>query len=571
MASRDSVDDGPLRRERAAAPAPGVGPPAASPAAGKGDSPPRDDKPRPAKPPEGKTDDRRAELLSRIEALTRQPAPRRDAPPPPTPAAGTPLPSPSPAPRPRAPGAPPTRALTPAGGTPLRKTSDLSALAATTPIGHASPLGAAPASELASATAAPAVTAGRASTRPAATQGEVAAAAASILAGSGPRPTSTDGKAGPGADDQAAESAEEASERASVRENLVESAALARASAQARARVAALRARGASLPELDGRLAAAELLSKRGEPEAALRVLEEVLVLTSALVAAFGAEGAIDIPDPLDVRIDARLTKVFDRASEAARARTDELLASARFAEKVEEIARARLEELLTSKRLAARIEEVAQRHAESVASAAVEALLSSDGFLRAVDARARARAEEASASVRAGASPEAIEAAAERALARREKDAPGKLDRLLDPAALEERLSSLVSSLVKRAIADEGTIQGKLRALVAEEVARHGAAPMDRDELQLRRLVDTEIARYEAVAQPTEKLMAEQADLIARSEALQAALDERFEVLRAAAKKDVLEELERIAGGTKKRADGRPPSGEHRLPRKGS
>src|SRR5438270_13965024 len=76
--------------------------------------------------------------------------------------------------------------------------------------------------------------------------GDVAAAAASIFSGGT-------------ADDESG-----------VREALQESAHLARATASARARVAALRARGASLPELDGRLAAAELLSKRREPDAAL-------------------------------------------------------------------------------------------------------------------------------------------------------------------------------------------------------------------------------------------------------------------------------------------------------------
>src|SRR4051812_40825118 len=65
---------------------------------------------------------------------------------------------------------------------------------------------------------------------------------------------------------------------------------LARASASARARVAALRARGATVPELDGRLAAADLLSKRGEPEAALKNFEEVLVLANALVQQYGLE-----------------------------------------------------------------------------------------------------------------------------------------------------------------------------------------------------------------------------------------------------------------------------------------
>jgi hypothetical protein len=423
--------------------------------------------------------------------------------------------------------------------------STLSPLSTTTPIGNASPLGTT--TELAPAAAAPAPKTGPEPPKPKPAPGEVAAAAAQLLSG---------GVVGSD------------SEKLALKETLEESAALARASASARARVAALRARGASLPELDGRLAAAELLARRGEPAAALKVLEEVLVLANALVLHFGQDGPIEIPDPLDTRIEARLEKVFERAGEAARARTDELLASARLAEKVDEIARARLEELLVSKRLSAKIEEIAQRHAEDVANGAVEALLSSESFQKAVDARARARAEEAFASVKAGASPEALEAAAEKALARREKETSGKFDKLLDPEALEQKLVPLVSSLVKKVIADEQAVANKIRSLVADEVAK--VAPgggADRDEIQLRKLVDSEISRYESVAQPNEKVLAHQAEVIARSDVMHAVLDEQFNVLRAALKKDVIEELERIAAANKRRVQDSKTSGQFKIP----
>jgi hypothetical protein len=237
---------------------------------------------------------------------------------------------------------------------------------------------------------------------------------------------------------------------------------------------------------------------------------------------------------------------------------------SARLAEKVEEIARARVEELLVSKRLSAKIEEVAQRHAEAVASGAVEALLSSEAFKNAVDARARARAEEAFSSVKAGASPEAIEAAAEKVLARRGESFGKAQSAALDPDSLEKTLVPLVSSLVKQVIQDEQAVANKIRSIVAEEVQNAPVAGTDRDEIQLRRLVDAEISRYESVAQPTEKALAEQAASIARSESMQQMLEEQFSVLRASLKKDVIEELERIAAANKKKAadGGKGPSG---------
>jgi hypothetical protein len=335
----------------------------------------------------------------------------------------------------------------------------------------------------------------------------------------------------------------------SVREAVEVTAQLARASASARARVAALRARGATLPELDGRLAAADLLARRGEPEGALKTFEEVLVLANALVESYGLDGPIDIPDPLDARIDARLSRVFDQASEAARARCDELLSSARLAEKVEEIARARIEELLSSKRLAARIEEVAQRHAENVVSHAVEALLSADAFKQAVDARARARAEEAFAAVKSGASPEAIEGAVDRVLGRRDKESSGRGEKLLDPEALERRLVPLVSSLVKASLSDEQAVQNKVRNMVAEEVNR-AAAGMATDDEHVRRIIGAEIARREAMAQARETGdgLSDRATAIANSDAMKAVLDEHFKLLRAGIKKEIFDDLERIA-----------------------
>src|SRR5579883_1387234 len=403
-----------------------------------------------------------------------------------------------------------------------------SPMASATPLTHASPVTAV-GSELSPATAAPSVSGKDAEAKPAPSKTEVARTAAAVLAGKG---TSEDG----------------------VREALEESAQLARATASARARVAGLRSRGASLPELDGRLAAADLLAKRGEPEAALKILEEVLVLSNALVQAFGPEGQIDIPDPLDSRIDARLAKVFEKASEAARARTDELLASARLAEKVEEIARGRVEELLVSKRLAARIEEVASKHAIEVANNAVEALLSSDSFKQAVDARARARAEEALSAVKSGASPEALEAAVEKVVSRREEKGgtTGKFN-AFDPGMIEQTVGPMITSLVKETLSSDDSVVNKLNALIAQEVAKAQAANAV-DEEQVRRLVAAEVqAHHEANPQDP----AEQAQIVLQSDAMKAALEEQFELFRAKVKTEVLEDLTRRANEYRMKSSG--------------
>src|SRR5687767_6854383 len=108
-------------------------------------------------------------------------------------------------------------------GPPLKK-DRVSPIASATPLTHASPVTAV-GSELSPATAAPSVTKADGVAAPAPSRGEVAQTAATLLAGKG------------GVGD-------------GVREALEESAQLARAQASARARVASLRARGASLPEL---------------------------------------------------------------------------------------------------------------------------------------------------------------------------------------------------------------------------------------------------------------------------------------------------------------------------------
>jgi hypothetical protein len=402
-------------------------------------------------------------------------------------------------------------------------------MASTTPLTHASPVTAV-GSELSPATAAPSVMKGRDTPKPSLAPSEVAKTAATLMSGK----SATD---------------------ENVREALEESAQLARATASARARVASLRARGASLPELDGRLAAADLLSKRGEPEAALKILEEVLVLSNALVQAFGPEGAIDIPDPLDSRIDARLSKVFEKASEAARARTDELLSSARLAERIEEVARTRIEELLVSKRLAARIEEIASKHALDAASNAIEALLSSENFKQAVDARARARAEEAVGTVKSGSSPEALEAAVEKAVARRDKDGStsGKFA-AFDPSQIEAQLGPLVTSLVKQTLSSDTAVANKMTALVGQEVKRAQAANAV-DEQQVRLLVVQEVAEQMKanVLDPSER-----AQTVISSAAMKAFLDEQLQLLRATVKQEVLEDLTRRAQEFRQKSGGR-------------
>jgi stalled ribosome alternative rescue factor ArfA len=409
-----------------------------------------------------------------------------------------------------------------------RSASRVSPMASAAPLAHSSPT--AVGSELAPATATPAVSSREEPPPAPVARGDVAKTAATVLAGRG---SSEDG----------------------VRAALEESAQLARASASARARVAGLRARGASLPELDGRLSAADLLAKRGEPEAALKVLEEVLVLSNALVQAYGPEGPIDIPDPMEVRIDARLAKVFERASEAARARTDELLSSARLAEKVEEIARARLEELLVSKRLAARIEEVASKHAIEVANNAVEALLSSDAFKQAVDQRARARAEEAVMAVKSGSSPEALEAAVEKVVARRENAPSGATGRFaaFDPSLIEGQLGSLVTSLVKQTLSSDAAVTNKMSSIIAEEASR-AAAERAVDESQLRLLVAAEVSQQ---MQANVLDPAERAQVVIRSDAMKSLLEEQFQLFRATVKQEVLEDLTRRANEYRAKTQG--------------
>jgi len=410
-----------------------------------------------------------------------------------------------------------------------RARGGVSPMASATPLAHSSPMTAV-GSELSSATAAPPIPTSKPHEVRSVAPGEVAKTAATLL--SGKSATSDDG----------------------VREALEESATLARATASARARVASLRARGASLPELDGRLSAADLLSKRGEPEAALKILEEVLVLSNALVQAFGPEGQIDIPDPMDARIDARLVKVFERASEAARARTDELLSSARLAEKVEEIARARLEELLVSKRLAARIEEVASKHAIEVANNAVEALLGSEGFKQAVDARARARAEEALSAVKSGSTPEALEAAVEKVVQRQQQGGNSGKFAAFDPSLIEAQLGSLVASLVKETLSDDKSVTNKMASLISQEVARAQAATAI-DEQQVRLVVASEVS-----AQMQQNVLdpAERAQVVIQSEAMKNLLDEQFRLFSASVKQDVLEDLTRRASEFRQKSEGK-------------
>ena len=414
-----------------------------------------------------------------------------------------------------------------AGG--VAKASAISPMASAAPLAHASPVTAV-GSELAPATAAPSVSKGKEPAKPSLAPSDVAKTAATLMSGK----SATD---------------------ENVREALEESAQLARATASARARVASLRARGASLPELDGRLAAADLLSKRGEPEAALKILEEVLVLSNALVQSFGPEGAIDIPDPLDSRIDARLSKVFEKASEAARARTDELLSSARLAERIEEVARVRIEELLVSKRLAARIEEIASKHALDAASNAIEALLSSDNFKHSVDARARARVEEAMGAVNSGSSPEALEAAVEKAIARRDHAGSGSGKfAAFDPSLIEAQLGALVASLVKQTLSSDAAVANKMSSLVGQEVKR-AQAETAVDEQQVRVLVAQEVSArmQESVLDP-----AERAKTVIGSDAMKAFLDEQLQLLRASLKQEVLEDLTRRAAEYRQKSQGR-------------
>jgi stalled ribosome alternative rescue factor ArfA len=257
----------------------------------------------------------------------------------------------------------------------------------------------------------------------------------------------------------------------------------------------------------------------------------------------------------MEVRIDARLAKVFERASEAARARTDELLSSARLAEKVEEIARARLEELLVSKRLAARIEEVASKHAIEVANNAVEALLSSDAFKQAVDQRARARAEEAVMAVKSGSSPEALEAAVEKVVARRENAPSGATGRFaaFDPSLIEGQLGSLVTSLVKQTLSSDAAVTNKMSSIIAEEASR-AAAERAVDESQLRLLVAAEVSQQ---MQANVLDPAERAQVVIRSDAMKSLLEEQFQLFRATVKQEVLEDLTRRANEYRAKTQG--------------
>src|SRR5262245_4040714 len=147
------------------------------------------------------------------------------------------------------------------------------------------------------------------------------------------------------------------------------------------ARVGRLRARGAVLPELEGRLAAAPALAAAGDHAAALRLLDELAVLSNALVSVFGPESPIR--DPLhaivDDRIDAWAKVELDRTiDQRVGVRQDELLASARLQERIDDLARERAEELLGS---------FVERMRPLVESIVRQALTSRDAFNKTFDA----------------------------------------------------------------------------------------------------------------------------------------------------------------------------------------
>jgi hypothetical protein len=233
------------------------------------------------------------------------------------------------------------------------------------------------------------------------------------------------------------------------------------------ARVGRLRARGAVLPELEGRLAAAPALAAAGDHAAALRLLDELAVLSNALVSVFGPESPIR--DPLHVivddRIDAWVKAELDRAiDKRVGVRQDELLASARLQERIDEVARGRTEELLASARLASKIEEVARKAAGDVVKGVVEEALGSKAWNDAVDARARARAEEVVASLRS-ATPAA------------------KLTEI-DTAAVVERVQPLIESIVRQTLTSRDTFNkafdahlALLRMRIKDEMARKNQA----------------------------------------------------------------------------------------------
>src|SRR5581483_5099414 len=199
-----------------------------------------------------------------------------------------------------------------------------------------------------------------------------------------------------------------------------------------------------------------------------------------------------------------------------------------------------------------ARIEEVASKHAIEVANNAVEALLSSDAFKQAVDARARARIEESLATVKSGASPEALEAAVDKALTRRDQPgaASGKFA-AFDPSLIEASLGSMVVSIVKETLSGDESVSNKLHSLIAAEVA-HAAAAHAVDEEQVKRIVAAEVTAQHAASAPDP---AQQAQVVAQSEAMKAVLDEQFELFRAKVKHEVLDDLTRRANEFRSKA----------------
>jgi hypothetical protein len=76
--------------------------------------------------------------------------------------------------------------------------------------------------------------------------------------------------------------------------------ALVLAITSASCRVARLKSRGAELPELDRRLAAAASLAARGDSEGAHALLDEVAVLAKTLALEFGLAGPERGPEELE-------------------------------------------------------------------------------------------------------------------------------------------------------------------------------------------------------------------------------------------------------------------------------
>jgi hypothetical protein len=107
------------------------------------------------------------------------------------------------------------------------------------------------------------------------------------------------------------------------------------------------------------------------------------------------------------------------------------------------------------------------------------------------------------------------------------------------------------VTSLVKETLSGDAAVQNKMSALIGAEVQRAAAAHAV-DEDQVKRLVQAEVSAQRDAHVPDPS---EQAEAVAKTDAMKAIFDEQFELFRAKVKSEVLDDLTRRASEFRSKA----------------